>query len=670
MFTCLGPGVGRIAAVKSAWLAVGASIAALLIAAPPAMALILPPATIDGRGSDGLALGGVAMASDGTGGLVYTKLDGGVSHVFASRYNGQRWSAPIRVDGDQPLAGSEPRIAAADRGRLLVVWVTAVATVHGETRNGLFSAVMPPGGSAFGPSLLVDPNVGVGTPVDPSVAGTEPGRAIVVYRVVTGDFKVGSSFSPEAELRPGDVMAEVRLARLSGDRWSRIGPVNRNPSASMRPPTRASAPQVAIAADGGAVVAWQEPDESGAARIWARRVFGTTLGPPLAASPVSWNGRPVGGEATALGLDVTPFGQARIAMRVEGDATSALAGPRIFLNTLGPNFQESASRLSGPELADGGSAPPPVGGAGAPSVAASDDGGQGEGSVRVAVATADGVRQTEIGAGRQLEAVGTPPLPAVADGGEAVTAVNPAGGGMVAWPALDSAGHPVVAVRQDFPTGMAQTALLAGATFSPVSGLAIGRAGNGDALIAFRQGTGRGEIIATRVTTPPPSLRVEAPDRWVRPPRARVRWAVPEGAVGGFDYSVLLDGRIIKRGLSRRRYTPPPRLLGSGVRRLQVLAVDRLGEQVLSQALKLRVDDQPPRLKLRAGRGQVAVRLLDPDSGVRARATLCRFGDGSRQRGGPGCHHAYDRPGRYPVVVHARDRAGNAETRRLEVKVR
>ncbi len=35
------------------------------------------------------------------------------------------WSAPIRVDWDQPFAASQPRIAAGPKGELLVVWVTA-----------------------------------------------------------------------------------------------------------------------------------------------------------------------------------------------------------------------------------------------------------------------------------------------------------------------------------------------------------------------------------------------------------------------------------------------------------------------------------------------------------------------------------------------------------------
>src|SRR5262249_5947864 len=161
---------------------------------------------------------------------------------------------------------------------LLVVWVTQVATLaKGELRRGLYSASLGPGAAEFGPSLLVDPNIKGGVGTAPSVAGAVPGKAIVAYRVITNDFS-GESINA-VRLLPGDVLADIRVARLEGDRWSRLGGINRNPAASMRPPSETNGPQVAIGATGRAVVAWQEPDATGVARIWMRRVTGTTLGP-------------------------------------------------------------------------------------------------------------------------------------------------------------------------------------------------------------------------------------------------------------------------------------------------------------------------------------------------------------------------------------------------------
>jgi hypothetical protein len=142
-------------------LALGCCLAALWFGAAPAQALILQPSTIDGPSAEGLSLGGVAMAPDGTGGLVYTKTVGGVQHVFASRYNGSQWSGPVRVDGEGSFAASQPRIAAGNNGRLLVVWVTPVATLaKGQVRYGLWSASLGPGAEEFSSALLVDANVG------------------------------------------------------------------------------------------------------------------------------------------------------------------------------------------------------------------------------------------------------------------------------------------------------------------------------------------------------------------------------------------------------------------------------------------------------------------------------------------------------------------------------
>src|SRR5262249_25170906 len=131
-----------------------ALVGALGLAAPvAARAMITPAVTVDGPSSEITDFGGVAMARDGTGGLVYMKPMYGIPHVFASRFAGGRWSDPMRVDWDQPYEASEPRIAAGPGGELLVVWVGAVATVHGNVQYGLFSARLGVGASSFGPSL-------------------------------------------------------------------------------------------------------------------------------------------------------------------------------------------------------------------------------------------------------------------------------------------------------------------------------------------------------------------------------------------------------------------------------------------------------------------------------------------------------------------------------------
>ncbi|HST41603.1 MAG TPA: hypothetical protein VLK58_18945, partial [Conexibacter sp.] len=78
-----------------------ASMLALGLAAgvpTPASATINAAVTLDGPSADVIGVDGVAMAEDGSGGLVYRKRVEGRTHVFVSRYVDRRWQTPQRVD--------------------------------------------------------------------------------------------------------------------------------------------------------------------------------------------------------------------------------------------------------------------------------------------------------------------------------------------------------------------------------------------------------------------------------------------------------------------------------------------------------------------------------------------------------------------------------------------
>jgi hypothetical protein len=659
--------VGRSLSRRLTAAATGAALLATALgglAPASAVALITPPTVVDGPSSQILELGGAAMAADGSGGVVYLKTVEGVPHVFVSRFAGGAWSPPIRVDSDQPYAAAEPRIAAGKGGALLVIWVTGVATVKGQVRYGLFSARLGPGADGFGPSLLVDADVGEGIGVDPSLSGTFPGTATVAYRAITYDFNQ-NGFSTAVQLRPGDVMADIRLARLNGDRWSRVGAVNRNPEASMRPPSPTNGPQVGAGVDGDAVVAWQEPDQTGTARIWMRRVFGTTLGPPLEASPASWEGAPVTADADAFSLATTPRNEARVVARLAGSKTRP---ERLLLNSLPPDYAFPADKLSGPAFLFEA----PQDQLGPPALAAAENGGGAEGKLRLAFASGSRMHEFEGKAEAPSSSAGTlgpRPLPAA----EPVLALDPEGGETLAYLATDPQGRPAVAVRQEFPTAAVQLGLLSASQGGPVSQLSAGGDGAGSALIAFRQGeAGAYEIVAARVSAPPASFKASGPKGWVRPGRAKLRWQRPNGGAGGVTYSVLLEGRVIKRGLQRRTYLPPRALLPSGRLKAQVVATDALGQEVLTPPVPLRVDSLPPRASVRVGGPDhgVTVRIGDAGAGVASGSTRVSFGDGSGDRGGPSFQHRYAHGGRFAVGVRARDKLGNLLVRRFAVRVR
>ncbi len=482
---------------------------ALLLGAGQARAVVLPATTIDGPSEDIVGFGGVAMAEDGTGGLVYLKRVDGVAHVFVSRYAEGRWQAPIRVDTEQPYAASWPRIGAANGGELVVVWATPYASEGELPVDELVGATLSSGSSSFGPAILIDPNIGDGTGTSPDLAMSSTGQADVVYRVVNRSLQ-----NVIPLLHPGDVIESVRAAHYDGLRWSRLGTINRNPGASMRPPTSANAPQVAIGPTGNGVVVWQEPDVEGVARIWARRLFGTSLDYVLPVSAATFNGSPIDDDADAPSVAISKLGQAEVAYRQNVGPGSPLPGPRIFLNILPDGESADGAEFAGAAVVDTAVS----GGVGAQVGPPSIDIDEKQ-DMRL-VYDSNGTPRVIEGNDRGLSAALSlgPPFA----GGEMSSAsvMNPAGGGVSAWPSADAQGDPAVGVLENFPSGAAQTALVSGGAGGEVAELAVGRSGLGDGIVGFRQGPlGNAAIVAAQATAPPVQFILTAPTGWVDPRR-------------------------------------------------------------------------------------------------------------------------------------------------------
>ncbi len=631
-----------------------------------ALALVEPPVTVDGPSSDVRDVGGAALASDGAGGIAYIKLEQGVLHVFVVRRLHGAWSSPIRADA-LPYGARQVAIAASDHGRLLVVWVSEIATVDGQLRYALYSAELPAGATQFGPPLVVDPNVGNGDDVNPSLAGAEAGRAIVSYRVTTYNFQAQSPVDARVQLRPNDVLADMRVARFQGTRWSRLGAINRNPDASVPAPTDANGPRVGLADDGSAVVAWQERDQLGIARIWAKRVFGTSLGPTLPASPTTWQGESLAADADAFALAVTPLGMAQVVSRYP-DPQGAT---RVLANQLPVSLDQHAGAFSGAVAADGGTLRGTVG---PPAVAVADSGQTGDSLAGIVVGGA--LRTTPLGAGAPLG--DPPPTPAPTAGAEVALARSAAGATLAAWETTGFDGFPAVAVRQEQADGGVQTGVLAGTAAGDVSRLSLAADRGGDGILTFLQGTAAArQIVVTGITAAPARFTVTAPSGWVRPRLARLKWDAAPSTARQITYSVLLDGDPVAQGLQARSLIPTATALGNGKRQVQVIATDAQGQAVASDPVGLKVDARPPTAQAavaprrKFGRHAIAVTVADPASGVVAAKTTCRFGDGSKQQKGHRTfRRRYRRAGRYVVRVVTRDRAGNATTLRLRVQVR
>lgn len=629
-----------------------------------AQAVIQPAVTIDGPSEEIAGFGGVAMAEDGTGGLVYLERVVGVPHVFVSRYLAGHWLTPIQADVGQPYAASWPRIAAANGGELVVVWATPFASEHNLPVDELLGSTLGAGSSTFGPPMVVDSDIRAGTGTSPDLAMSSTGQADVVYRVVQDET---GQISSVPLLRPGDVVEEVRVARFNGQTWSGLGAINRNPGVSMRPPTQLNAPQLAVGPTGNGIVVWQEPDIEGVARIWARRLFKHTLNYVLPVSAASLAGAPIGLDADAPSVALSRLGQAEVAYRQAAGPGSPLPGPRIFLNTLpdGESAKASGTQFLGASVAD--SAVP--GGAGAtigpPSVDIDE-----KRDIRL-LYDSDGAPRVVEGNDRGL--TGTLSLgPSFVGEPASASVMNPASGGISAWPSAVGA-NPAVAVREDFPDGAVQTALVSGGAGGPIGELAVGRSGLGDGLVAFQQGPlGNAAIVAAQATAPPAELIISAPNGWVKPSRAEVSWERASSANGPLGYRVVLDGRPLTTPAGALALRLSPRGLGSGAHRVQLLVTDIDGQATLSSAATLRVDGTPPAVTIKRARNGhvVSVRVRDRDSGVRARAVSVNFGDGHHTGGRTRLHHRYAHAGIYQVVVRVRDLLGNGNVVRRLVSVR
>lgn len=643
-------------------LAVG--LAALLLAAlaEQAGAVILPAVTIDGPGESIVGFGGVAMAEDGTGGLIYLKRVEGVAHVFVSRYLGGQWLAPVRVDTEQTFAASWPRIGAAEGGELVVVWATAFATENGRPVDELLGSTLGPGSSGFGSAMIVDKDIRFGSGTSPDLAMSSTGQADVVYRVVKENSGLTSSIPV---LRPGDVAEDVRVAHFNGGTWSSLGAINRDSGVSMRPPTQANEPHLAIGQTGNGVVVWQEPDINGVARIWARRVFGRSLDYVLPVSAASLGGSPIGDDADAPSVAISRLGQAEVAYRQAAGPGSPLPGPRIFLNTLPDGESVDGSQFTGASVVDSAVSGGTAATVGPPSIDIDE-----KQDLRL-LYDSNGTPRVISGNDRGL--AGEVSLGPPFTGSEPFSAsvMNPAGGGVSAWPSADAQGQ-AVAVREDFPEGAVQTALLRGGAGGPIGDLAVGRSGLGDGLVGFLQGPlGNAAVVVSQVTAPPAQFILSVPHAWIKPSAATISWQPAPSADGPISYRVVLDGHAVSTPAGAMRLRLDSRELGTGSHRVQVLAIDSDGQATLTRPSTLRVDGVPPSVKVTHARGRyaVSVRVSDAYSGVDAHAVNVTFGDGQHAGGRALLRHHYSHAGIYLIVAHVRDKLGNLGVVRRLVSV-
>ncbi|MCW3065246.1 MAG: domain containing protein [Solirubrobacterales bacterium] len=622
------------------------SLAVILLLAAPARGALLPVQTLDGPSSSIVALDGVAMAGDGSGGLVYRKRAGdGHIHVYAAQFVGGTWLRPRQVDVGQAFDSSWPTIGAGDGGRLVVTWVQPFS----PSVDALWSASLDPGARTFQTPLPVDQDIGRASATYPSLAMNDGGQAYLVYRVETNPTGTG--------LPPGYVGADLRMARYDGAFWTPISALaNRNRNQPVPRASAANAPKIGIDVTGNGLVAFDEPDDDFVDRVWARRIFGPSVSVPLLVSPQTWGGMPLRGAADELALSESGFGQGAVAFRQQPGAGGALTQPRVMAATIPESSDNNSGHFAAARLVDG----TPVAGTipGALSVSVQRQGGfavgfgLGSGSW-LGGGDNGGVNATERLDDGSLVGAATPQVD-VTEGGAASQAWNESG---------------AVAVHEVTAGGVGTMTRVASNDGGAVSEVRLAGSGVGDAAIAFRQGDGGvQEIAATAIDAAPLPFVAQTPIGWTRAKRVNLTWDDAQNAIGGTTYSITVDDQDAVDNLTTTHATLGPSDLPDGKHVVRVIASDRLGQQAESDAATVRVDRHAPAVTVRRSGRSVRLVVRDGASGVRSSTLRVSFGDGRRARSAR-ARHAYGRPGRYTIVVQVSDKAGNHERVRRVVRV-
>jgi hypothetical protein len=594
------------------------ALVALAFAAP-ASAGWFAAEPVDGPSADILALGDVDLARDGTGALVYLKREGGVAHVFVSRFHGGSWHAPERVDVGLDAAAAEAVVAAADGARVAVAFASG-GRVYGVLLAGATAA-------PTAPALLHAPE-------DPA----QTAESLSADMGINGTFYV-------AFTAPGAGGADVRVARLQDATWEAV-PAALDIDVAQAAGEGSHRPRVAVSAEGNAVVVWAEARADGRSRVFGRRVTG--LSPSAAPQEISL---PDAAAGAADSPDVD----------VEDDGSFAWA---VWRQDVGGVSRALARRLVGSQF----EAPAVVDarpGAISPRVRMS-----GRGVGQAVVGQADGAV-----AGSRLLRDAFAPGAALTGGEAPVVAVAERGDAALAWRRADGLLYGRLRLPQETAGfGPEQTLTPAELGVVPAGQYAIASDRVGDFAVATLQdGGGQRRITVASYDRPPAAPVGFTTGNYQRTSRPLLRWRPGAELWGTVTYRVFVDGIEIGSTTADRLRAPAP--LPEGPHRWRILATDRRGQSTLSGQRYVRLDMAPPRVSVRV-RGtrkvrriiRVTVTALDGGSGIAA--VSVDFGERSRVATRTRASYRYRKAGRHRIAVRVSDRAGNVTRQTVQLRIR
>ena len=611
---------------RVALLALGAVIAL----ASPALAQPspAPPTVIDGPSAAIEGLGGLSVARDGTGGLVYLKSVSGIPHVFVSALIGGSFQSPQEVDAALAGPSSQPVIAAGNGGVLLIGFINGgqLYVVDRASTTAPFGSPDPLAGGASSPSLEL----------------TNLGKGYLAFTVADG------------------AGHDVRAAYYANGAWAlEAAPLNDTPADDAG--TGSGAPQVAADGDGVAIVAWGE-----GGHVYSRRVWGTA--PSVVDEEADAPSLAGCGEVSAGDPAVAAGGDSSY-VDVAFQETVSCGGvdqSRVLVNRL------RGSQYDGATAGDGLSTPGTDSGI-QPGVAMTE---YGQGFVTSVGQVSNNVFAMELGNnGAYGPIVQVNSLPGTAEP-YAVPGIAGLFSTLVAWQQTPgTAGPAEIRVRYEpRASSLGPELVLSSPAAGPADaarGIAAAGDAGGDAAVAWVQGTvASSEIVVDQLYQPPGSATVSKALAYSRSQQPVLRWSPASGRWGPITYTVSVDRvQVGQTGGSSLRVSTA---LANGPHNWQVAASNPAGLTGVSKVAKVFVDTVAPVVKVtesgpRRAASDEVLRLSyhdpAPASGV-AKLTI-RWGDGTVTRVKPGTHritHAYRRPGRYKITVTVADRVGNQTT--------
>jgi hypothetical protein len=599
-----------------------------------------PASVIDGPSPDIVALSGMSLARDGTGGVVYLKDVSGVPHVFVSRVVGGFLQPPEQADSALPGPSSQPVIAAGNGGLLVIAFVNS---------GSLWVLDRPSAASGYQTPVALSDGAS-----NPAVQMTNFGKAYI-------------AFTTDA---PGSGGSDVRAAYYYNGTWA-LEPTPLNVTPGDDAGTGAGRPAVAAANDGVAIVVWGENGH-----IYARRVWKTSPGveyeqadaPTLSGwSEVTSDDPEVGSEGNSSYADVA-FSEVL--------SNGSNGQERVLMNRL------QGATFNGVQQPDGLTTPAAEG-ADQPGVSDSEYGTglitsahDSSNQVWVSVLQNDGQLTQTV----RVDSLpnSTPPYP--------TSGMDGFSSGVVAWqhdPGV--AGMAEIRARlYDTASGFGPELVLSSPAMGPTNasdGLATGGDVHGDAAVAWVQGSGSStQIVAAQLYQPPGSFPSPKSLTYARSTHPVLSWSSPKDS-WGVSYRVSVDG--VQVAQTSAMSVAVPLALSQGRHRWHVIAVNPAGLTSASRAATVFVDTIAPRAAVtlsgprRAGSAlRIHVSYTDVPRGLPSRdasgvsSVRVSWGDGTSSRIGHTALHVYARPGRYLLRVTITDRAGNVRTikRRIEIE--